>query len=346
MKKTLTTLSALALIGLPCVAWAMQPTATPSRDGGTFTAPGEKKDEFPGPRGTKISFPTGLYDEKADAHEQIRKAREIAARENKRVLVMWGENKCGFCVFLNDVLSNDPLVKPMVKAEYVWIKCDIGKFDKNINLAEYYDTKLLDPGFGAPALTVIDPDTDKAIDRRGGNQMTAKPMTMERVFDEKGIYEFLANAKAPAKPAGPQLISAQAAAAKGGKKVLAFFTMPLNEGCDVANAWLGRADVQGALGKGFVVAKIDTERMIGGQDVLMRVAGTKAVMAPYIALLDGDGNAVTEAGKFTALPKTDDQIAGFIDALRKAHPGLTDAEKDVIVKSLKEAWEPKPEEKK
>lgn len=340
--KKITTVAAMLCLGSFALA---QPTATPGGDDKKFTAPGQKQ-EFPGPRGTTIAFPTGLYDEKADAAADIRAAREKARKENKRVLVMWGENNCGFCVFLNDLLKTDPTVSPMVKSEYVWVKADIGKFNKNIDLANYYTTPLLEQGFGAPALTVIDPETDRGVDRRGGNSMTAKPMSMERVFDEKLIYDFLEANKAPAKPAMPELTSAQAAAGKQDKKVLAFFTMPLNEQADAAAAWLTRADVQSVLSKGFVVARVDTERMIGGQDVLTRVAGTKAVMAPYIVFLAADGSAVTESGRFTSLPKSDDQIAGFMDSMRKAWPGLSDSDKALLVKTLKDAGEAKTEDKK
>lgn len=340
--KKITCVAAMLCLGSVSLA---QPPAAPAGGDQKFTAPGEKQ-EFPGPRGTKITFPTGLYDEKADASADIRAAREKARKENKRVLVMWGENNCSFCVFLNDLLQTDPLVKPLVKSEYVWIKVDIGKFNKNIDLASYYNTPMMEQGFGAPALTVIDPDTDRGVDRRGGNSMTAKPMTMENVFDAKVIGEFLMDNKAPAKPAMPELTSAQAAAGKQDKKVLAFFTMPLNEQADTAAAWFARADVQAVLNKGFVLARVDTERMIGGQDVLTRVAGTKAVMAPYIVFLTADGSVVTESGRFTSLPKTDDQISGFVDSVRKAWPGLSDSDQALLVKTLKEAGEVKPEEKK
>lgn len=324
---------------------AAQPTATPGGDDKKFAAPGEKQ-EFPGPRGSKITFPTGLYDEKADAAADIRAAREKARKENKRVLVMWGENNCGFCVFLNDLLKTDPTVSPVVKSDYVWVKADIGKFNKNIELASYYNTPLLEQGFGAPALTVIDPDTDKGVDRRGGNSMTAKPMTMENVFDPKVIGEFLMNHKAPAKPAMVELTNAQTTAGKQSKKVLAFFTMPLNEMCDVASAWLERGDVQAVLSKGFVIARVDTERMIGGQDVLVKTAGTKAIMAPFMVFLNADGTIVTESGKFTALPKSDDQINGFLDGVQKAFPALSASDKEVLAASLRKMWEPKAEETK
>lgn len=291
---------------------------------------------FPGPRGTTITFPTGLYDEKAVATEQIAEARRRARDEGKRVLVMWGENRCGFCVFLNDMLKTDPAVAPLVKAEYVWIKIDIGKFDKNIDIANFYNTPLMEQGFGAPALTVIDPVTDRALDRRGGNSMTAKPMTMSRVFDEKVVAEFLSAHRAPAKVAQTILNDALAEAKKDQKAVLAYFVTPGSEDAEALDAWVKKARSETALGKNLAVARLDTQRMIGGAQLLKKAAGTDAAAAPFIVLLDSEGNSLGADTMLTNLPTSEGEIKQFEEMLKKHAPKMTDAERAAVMTSLKQ----------
>ncbi len=327
---------------------APPPAGTPQTPGQDPAAPVAQQ-EFPGPRGTKITFPTGLYDEAAVPAKQIAEAIAVARAEDKRVLVMFGENFCGFCVFLNDVLKNDPNVSPVVKSEYVWVKIDLGqKFTKNREVAEQYGVTLWTQrpdgtSMGAPAMSVIDPATGRHVAVLGGNDMTAKPMTMSRVFDEQKIFQFLMDNRAPSKSADSVFSDAKATAIKDGRPMLVAFTMPLNEPSAAVSGWMARADVAAALSSVVVPARIDTERMIGGVDLLTKVNG-KAALPPLIALLDSKGEAIKDVAPLAALPKTDAEIESFLSMLAKANPKLSDADKAVLTRSLREAG--KPAEKK
>ena len=48
-----------------------------------------------------------VYDEKADARADLKAALARAQKENKRVLVQWGANWCGWCIKLHDVFKSD-----------------------------------------------------------------------------------------------------------------------------------------------------------------------------------------------------------------------------------------------
>lgn len=355
MNKTFAGVSALLLCASNLLAQGVfdpnpapknAPPATPVQTPGQN--PGDAppaQNEFPGPRGTKFTFPTGLYDDNAVPAKQIADAIAQAKAEDKRVLAMFGENYCGFCVFLNDVLKNDPNVAPVVKSEYVWIKIDLGqKFTKNQLVAEQYGVTLWNPrpdgtSLGAPALCVIDPNTDRHVAVLGGNDMTAKPMTMNRVFDENKIFQFLMNNRAESKNADAVFSDAKAIAGKGGKPMLVAFTMPLHDPSATLAAWLARGDVSAVLSGLVVPVRIDTERMTGGADLLTKING-KATLPPLIALLDSSGNPIKDLAPLTALPKTDGEIDTFIKNLAKASPKLSDAEKAVLTKSLREASTP------
>ena len=301
-------------------------------------AAGAPENSFPGPHGTQIHFPTGLYDENAIATEQISKATKQALEEGKRILIMWGENKCGFCVFLNDILVNDAVIGPLVKTEFVWIKIDIGKFDRNIDLAQLVcNTPIMDPGFGAPALTILDPKTQKAVAVKGGNAMTAKPMQLDNVFDAKVIREFLLNNLAPRRVA-QTVFNDSAAKAKGqGRLVFTYFVVPLCDACDPIDRWVSRPEVAPVLSRGFDIARIDTERMIGGRTILNSLSEGKIVAAPFIAIANAEGELAAPAATFAGLPNDDAEIKRFVDTMLKLSPKLTPADRDVLVKGIAEA---------
>jgi hypothetical protein len=310
-----------------------------------------------GPDGKKHTFPLHVYDENADASRTIADGLAKARAEGKRVLAMWGENMCQFCLFLEDILENDPQCKPLVKSDYVWVRIDLGREYskgniKNLPLAEFYGlTHLQMPradgkAMGAPALCIIDPETGKptgAMDTvrdcpagvMGGNDMVAKPMTMNRLFDEKLIYKFLAENRPPAKSAKAVMDDILSKAKRESKKVLALYVLPGDDDCEKASNWLQKPAVTDALKGTLVPVTIDIDRMLGGREML-QATSTKAVLPPFIAVLDSSGKPVGPESQFTALPKTDAEIAAFIKGLSSA-VNLSDADKAALTKSLKDA---------
>ncbi len=339
--------------GAPQLAPIAQPPATTA----PAAQPGEKKEDKPptcmGPDGKDHTFPLDVYDENADPVQVIRDGIAKAKKENKRVLAMWGENWCQFCLYLEDILKRDPGCAPLVESDYVWVRIDLGKgFSKNQQLAESYwvtewtqrpNGKMM----GAPSLCVIDPETGQTWGQfdpatglhtgvLGGNDMVATPMTLSRLFDEKIIKNYLISCRAPAKPAAGAMNQAQMVAKRDGRKVLALFVMPGDEACKKFAAWIERSDAAAALGNTFSVVKIDTERMIGGTEMLLEANG-KAALPPLLAVLDDKGKAVGgPESRFSMLPKTDAEIDAFIKGLGAAAK-MGDADKAVLVKSLKEA---------
>jgi hypothetical protein len=317
---------------------------TPGAGGAGFTPPGEKQ-RYPGPRGTTFTFPTGLYDEQTPGMSIVLQAAEQARKENKRVLIMLGENMCGFCVFLNDVIVNDPTVRNIVQNEYVLAKINIGKsFRENADVQAKYGIDFFaqtpdGKGVGAPALAVVDAETDKGVGFIGGNAMVAQPMTMDRVFDERKIAEFLVSRQAQPKPAQPVLDDAAVRAAKGDKAILAAFVAPGSESAARLREFIRRADVSSVLEKHFAVAVIDTERMIAGKDVLHALTGDKAAIAPLVAVAGKDGKALGESSTFRSVPRSDEQIKAFVDALATQAPKLGDEDKAVLSKAMVAVWE-------
>jgi hypothetical protein len=340
----------------PTPAPAPAKAAQPGGGSKAFKPDGDKPaQEAPtcdGPDGKKHTFPLSVYDENADPEKTIADAIAKAKSENKRVLVMWGENWCQFCLYLEDILAHEPSCAPLVKSDYVWVRVDLGKgFTKNRDIAERYGVmewtqrpngKMM----GAPSICIIDPDTGMTVGDNvpalgnpagalGGNDMVAKPMTLSRLFDEKIIKEHLITWRAPAKPAQGAMNDAIVAAKRDSKKILALFTMPNDDACQKALDWMSRPDAAAALGNSFVTVKIDTERMIGGREMLAAAAG-KPMLPPFICVLDDAGKSVGLATQFTALPKSDAEIEAFLKGLSSAAK-IADADKAVLTRSLKDA---------
>jgi thiol:disulfide interchange protein len=95
----------------------------------------------------------GIYDEKADAHEQIRAALREASRSRKNIILDFGGNWCFDCHVLDEQMRQ-PELASLIEKNYVVVHIDIGRFDKNQDLAKKYGVPL---DKGVPALAVLDP---------------------------------------------------------------------------------------------------------------------------------------------------------------------------------------------
>ena len=97
-----------------------------------------------------------LYDVNADAASDINAALERAGRENRRVLVQWGAEWCGWCHKLSDLFKDDRAIARLLRYEYDLVRVDVGRFDHNIDLVTKYGAQLKKEGI--PYLTILAPD--------------------------------------------------------------------------------------------------------------------------------------------------------------------------------------------
>ena len=101
------------------------------------------------------------YDEKANATQDVAKARAKAKAAHKLLLIDLGGNWCADCRILASVMEQ-PEMRPFMKKHYELVTVDVGRFDKNMAIAERYGFKKLE---GVPALLIVDPATNKVINR-------------------------------------------------------------------------------------------------------------------------------------------------------------------------------------
>lgn len=278
-----------------------------------------------------------IYDEKAGARAQIAGALAKARLENRRVLVQWGANWCGWCHLLHDKFEKDSKVRRKLMYEYDVVLVDIGRFDKHMDLAAQYGADL--KGNGVPFLTVLDAD-GKVLANQETSSLEAPTPEGKPGHDGEKVLAFLTSHQAPYLHAETVLEKGLAAAKAGDKSVFLHFGAPWCGWCHRLEAWMAREDIAPVLERDFVDVKIDLDRMEGSKSVLARYNTKGATGIPWFALLSPSGEAiVTSDGPKgnVGCPYEDHEIAWFLEMLRKAARTLTAAEIERLGATLAEA---------
>jgi thiol:disulfide interchange protein len=95
-----------------------------------------------------------LYSAEADPKADIAATLKQASLEHKRVILDFGGDWCGDCQVLDIYLHQSPNAELFDK-NFLMVHVDIGRFDKNLDIAEKYNIPLKK---GVPALAVLDAD--------------------------------------------------------------------------------------------------------------------------------------------------------------------------------------------
>jgi thioredoxin 1 len=120
-----------------------------------------------------------LYPADADARAEIKEAEEKAAREHKRVLLVFGANWCFDCHVLDLAFHRPDFAATMAGYEVVHV--DIGPDGKkNGDLAQQYDTPL---DKGVPVLAVLERSGKVVVSQKNGEFEDARSMTPESLLE-------------------------------------------------------------------------------------------------------------------------------------------------------------------
>ena len=122
----------------------------------------------------------GPYEESADAKSQIQAALGQAKQAQLPVLVVFGANWCGDCKVL-DIAFKEGESAPLIANSFKVVKVDVGRFDRNTDLAELYGVPLKS---GIPAVAVLSIQGKVVYATRAGELADARKM------GDKGILEF------------------------------------------------------------------------------------------------------------------------------------------------------------
>ena len=158
MKRYLRTLCVIALAAgsvAACAQWKKTPLQAPAR---------------PNPR---------LYPADANATDDINRALAAATRQHKHVLLDFGGNWCLDCHVLDNAF-HQPRIAPLLNNNFVLVHVDVGRYDKNLDIAKRYRVNLEK---GVPSLAVLS--------ARGAVLYSTGDFERARVLSEEDVIAFL-----------------------------------------------------------------------------------------------------------------------------------------------------------
>ncbi|MGC2110861.1 MAG: thioredoxin family protein [Candidatus Korobacteraceae bacterium] len=117
---------------------------------------------------TRLQQPTStdkmIYAPDLDAHAEIKQALALAAKEHKRVILVFGANWCYDCHVL-DLAFHRPDLASVLQHSYEVVHIDVGQGDKNQDIMQQYQVPMKK---GIPALAVLDSNGKLLYSQQGG----------------------------------------------------------------------------------------------------------------------------------------------------------------------------------
>lgn len=266
-----------------------------------------------------------IYDVETSGEALIAAALKRAKRDQKRVLVEFGGNWCGWCYKLHDVFLKNDIVRPIVFEEYELVLVDEGR-NRDLMLAYGGHERA----YSFPHLTILEADGTVLTNQETGS--------LERgpKHDPQLVAEFL-NQWVSAKQDAEQLLAdALTTAASGNRRVLVRVGTPDCGWCKVLAQFV--QDHEQLFATDYVDLKIDTMRMNNGEQVAARLhPNGSGGGVPWMVILAPSGEVLTSsfgpAGNI-GYPYLPEEIAYFISMLRDTRHNLTDDNLSLIEADL------------
>jgi thioredoxin 1 len=122
------------------------------------------------------------YNESANAAVDLQRALAVAQANSNNVLLVFGANWCPDCRDLDKALNGSS--HALIAGHFQVVKIDVGRFDKNLDLANQYGNPIR---MGIPAVVVLTADNRIVYSSRGGELANARKM------GDTGIFDFLSS---------------------------------------------------------------------------------------------------------------------------------------------------------
>ncbi len=127
----------------------------------------------------KLQAPLPLpYDEAGDAHAAVAAAIARAKTSGKHLLIDFGGSWCPDCRAFSGVLEL-PDVAPAIKRDFEFVAVDVGRFNKNLDIAAAYGVTIK----AAPTVVILDP-AGKFVNAGNPTALSnARAMTPQAIVD-------------------------------------------------------------------------------------------------------------------------------------------------------------------
>jgi thiol-disulfide isomerase/thioredoxin len=274
------------------------------------------------------------FDEEADAKKALQTALQRAKKDNRRVLIEWGDSTNDWCVLLHKSFTAEAGLHKKRLYEYELITIAVGPMNMNQELAKQFQAAL---GDGIPYLTILDGD-GKVLANERTDPFQTKSDSGQKALDAKKLLEFLTKHEAKPLVAAKVLQEGLDQAAKSNRLVFLHFGAPWCGWCHRLDDWMALPEISATLGKEFVDVRIDINRMDGGKEILERYNSSRKGGIPWFVFLDAKGMAlVTSDGPKgnIGFPNQDHEVVHFAKMLDTTKRHLSPADIERIGQSLK-----------
>jgi hypothetical protein len=158
----------------------------------------------------------------ADIKDRMARALELADADDTRVLINWGSNDCDSCRRFTETTRLPEVRQTRFESvEYHLVNVDVGRLDKNLNLAKQYGVTLKEALL--PMLTVLDQHGTVIAQASAPDFISpGKP----DVFDPARVAAFFTLHQAPAPDAIAPFEAGLKRAKAEGKLVFVWFSAP------------------------------------------------------------------------------------------------------------------------
>jgi len=273
-----------------------------------------------------------IFDESADARQQIDQALRSAQNDKKQVLLVFGHNWCDWCRKLHTLFQDDATVRERLTNDYVVAWIDTGQLRQHAGLEKKYSSEV--SKHGVPFFAVLAGDGTVVKLQETG------PFEKEGQHDPEKVASFLQENMPVVPTAEMVLAEARGRAGVAGKAVLVCLSTPTCNWCRRLEAFLAaHAD---EFARDYVIAPIDIARMSEGREVARRLGIRSGSGVPWMAVVSPGGDVlITSEGPRGNIgyPIDAREIAHFVDMLKKTARHSTPEEIAKLEAALREEGE-------
>ena len=123
--------------------------------------------------------PKKVEKERSDSLFRYSKVLRQAKLENKKILILFGADWCPDCKAMDRMLT-EPDVQQIVESNYILMKVDVGRFDKNLDFAQKFGNPITK---GIPAFVILSNEEKVLVATNNGRFASARKMKKQAVAD-------------------------------------------------------------------------------------------------------------------------------------------------------------------